>query len=137
MQPEDSPYLHSTLLVRILLVVEEFSNKSQITQLFGRVCVGMENFIGNGSIIAIDVKTGKVKWEFPTGFPTWVSPLVTNGVVFSGHITSPGNFTVADPFSSPLETPITVLGILIALDANTGTRQLFMDTMEVEWSPHI
>jgi outer membrane protein assembly factor BamB len=82
----------------------------------------MENFIGNGSILAIDLKTGRVKWEFPTGFPTWVSPLVTNGIVISGHITSPGGiFTVTDPFSNPLETPEVVRGVLIALDANTGT----------------
>ncbi len=80
----------------------------------------MENFIGNGSILAIDLKTGNTKWEFPTSFPTWVSPLVTNGIVFSGHITAPGQITASDEFSAPLETQSVVQGVLIALDASNG-----------------
>ncbi len=46
--------------------------------------------MGNGSITALDLKTGEIKWELKTDFPTWVSPLVTNGVVFSGTITATG-----------------------------------------------
>ncbi len=44
----------------------------------------MQNGIGNGSISALYLKTGKVKWENKTDFPTWVAPLVTNRVIISG-----------------------------------------------------
>ena len=40
----------------------------------------MPNSVGNGPITAIDLKTGKIKWVHKTDFPTWVSPLATNGV---------------------------------------------------------
>jgi outer membrane protein assembly factor BamB len=30
----------------------------------------IKNGIGNGTITAIDLKTGKTKWEYPTEFPT-------------------------------------------------------------------
>ena len=40
------------------------------------------------TITAIDIKTGKIKWQTPIEFPTRVSPLVTNGIVISGYITS-------------------------------------------------
>jgi len=85
----------------------------------------MTNGIGNGSITALDLKTGKVKWEHKTNFPTWVSPLVTNGVIFSGTITAVGNEEtgVTYPFGdygAPTETPLITLGILRAFDAETG-----------------
>ena len=67
---------------------------NQGTNFFSRPGVGhvepafesMPNGIGNGSITALDLKTGKVKWEHKTDFPTWVAPLVTNKVVFSGTL---------------------------------------------------
>ena len=85
----------------------------------------MPNGIGNGSITALDLKTGKVKWQHKTDFPTWVAPLVTNGVVFSGTITAIENEEtgVTYPFgdySSPTETPLISSGILRAFDAETG-----------------
>jgi glucose dehydrogenase len=85
----------------------------------------MTNGIGNGSITALDLKTGTIKWEHNTEFPTWVSPLVTNGVVFSGAITAVGNNEtgVTYPFGTfggPTETPLITSGILMALDADTG-----------------
>jgi len=76
--------------------------------------------IGNGSIIALDLATGKVKWEYKTKFPTWVSPLVTNGVVFSGHVTATGKPYPYGAFGSPTNTPLISSGILLALDADTG-----------------
>ena len=76
--------------------------------------------IGNGSIIALDLATGKVKWEHKTDFPTWVSPLVTNGLVFSGHVTATGKPYPYDDFGSPKKTPLISSGILLALDADTG-----------------
>lgn len=85
----------------------------------------MPNGIGNGSIAALDLKTGKVKWEYKTDFPTWVAPLVTNGVVFSGTITAVGNNEtgVTYPFGdygAPTETPLITSGILRVFDAETG-----------------
>lgn len=83
----------------------------------------MPNGIGNGSIVALDLKTGDVKWEYKTDYPTWCSPLVTNGVVFSGHVTAIGDTLMSDPdFGDPLETSLIPSGILIAIDADTGKR---------------
>ncbi len=81
----------------------------------------MTNGIGNGSIVALDIKTGKIKWEHKTEFPTWCSPLVTNGLVFSGYITDWGMpYSYATDFGGPTETPKISSGILMALDADTG-----------------
>jgi len=38
------------------------------------------------SITAIDIGTGKTKWEHKVEFPSLGSPLVTSGLVFSGYI---------------------------------------------------
>jgi len=81
----------------------------------------MTNGIGNGSIVALDPMTGNIKWQVKTEFPTWCSPLVTNGLVFAGHVTSMGvpyNYSTA--FGGPTETPQISTGILMALDADTG-----------------
>src|ERR671923_274482 len=40
----------------------------------------------NGTIAAMDLRSGKVKWERTTEFPPRVSPLVTNDIVFAGYI---------------------------------------------------
>ena len=86
----------------------------------------MPNGIGNGTITAVDLKTGKIKWVHKTEFPTWVSPLVTNGVVFSGTITAVGGNETSVPYypfttyGGPSDTPLIDSGILMALDASTG-----------------
>jgi alcohol dehydrogenase (cytochrome c) len=80
----------------------------------------MPNGMGNGSITALDLKTGEIKWEHKTDFPTWVSPLVTNGVVFSGTITATGTPYPYGDFGGPTDTPLIPSGILMALDADTG-----------------
>lgn len=73
------------------------------------------------SIVALDVKTGKIKWEHKTEFPTWCSPLVTNGLVFAGYVTSMGvPYNYSSDFGSPTETPQISSGILMALDSDTG-----------------
>jgi alcohol dehydrogenase (cytochrome c) len=46
----------------------------------------IEQGLKNGTIYAIDILTGKIKWEFDTKFPPRVSPLVTNDIVFTGYI---------------------------------------------------
>ncbi|MFZ3149833.1 MAG: PQQ-binding-like beta-propeller repeat protein [Methanothrix sp.] len=81
----------------------------------------MPNGIGNGSIVALDLQTGNIKWEHKTDFPTWASPLVTNGVVFSGHVTAVGTpYKFDSNYGDPVDTPLISSGILIALDADTG-----------------
>ena len=81
----------------------------------------MPNGIGNGSIVSLDMKTGKVNWKVDTEFPTWTSPLVTNGVVFAGHITDWGMpYQYGEDFGGPTVTPLIPSGIMMALDADTG-----------------
>ena len=76
--------------------------------------------IGNGTITSIDIKTGKIKWQTPIEFPTRVSPLVTNGIVISGHMTSVGKPYTANTFGLPIESPIFPSGVIMALDKNNG-----------------
>ena len=80
----------------------------------------IQNGVGNGTVVAIDMKTGAIKWLFPTEFPTWTSPAVTNGVVFSGHITATGTPYEANDFGAPTKTPLNPSGVIIALDKDTG-----------------
>ena len=80
----------------------------------------ISNGVGNGTITAIDVRTGDIKWQHPTAYPTWVSPLVTNEVVFSGHITATGKPYQFNDFGAPTRTPLVPSGIIMALDKDTG-----------------
>jgi alcohol dehydrogenase (cytochrome c) len=83
----------------------------------------MANGMGNGTITAIDIQTGKIKWVYPTEFPTYVSSAVTNGVVFSGHLTAYGlPYTFRGSDGAPLDSPLNPSGIVMALDANTGKK---------------
>lgn len=82
----------------------------------------IKNGIGNGTITAIDIKTGKTKWTHPTEFPTWVSPLVTNGIVFSGHVTATGTPYTVNVFGAAINTPKIPSGIIMALDKSTGKK---------------
>jgi alcohol dehydrogenase (cytochrome c) len=78
------------------------------------------NGIGNGTITALDITTGKIKWQYLTEFPTKVSPLVTNGIVFSGYHSAVGNPYTADSSGNPEKTQLESTGILLALDKDTG-----------------
>ena len=80
------------------------------------------NGYSNGSVNAIDLATGRVVWSYPTDYGTWVSPLVTNGIVFSGHITDTGKPFPYGAFGGPTDTPIISSGILMAFDADTGQK---------------
>jgi alcohol dehydrogenase (cytochrome c) len=82
----------------------------------------ISNGVGNGTITAIDIRTGNIKWQFPTEFPTLVSPLVTNGVVFSGHRTATGKPYITDEFGNVKSTKVEPTGILLALDKDTGMK---------------
>ncbi len=80
----------------------------------------MPNGIGNGTIAALDSANGQIKWRHETSTPTWVSPLVTNDVLFAGNITSTGKPYSYNVFAAPTSTPLNVTGIIKALDKNTG-----------------
>jgi outer membrane protein assembly factor BamB len=79
------------------------------------------NGLGNGTVTAVDIKTGKIKWVYPTEFPTWTSA-VTNGLVFSGHTTAIGKPYKFSEFAQPTVTPLNTLGIIFALDKDTGKK---------------
>ena len=80
----------------------------------------------NGTITAIDAGTGKIKWEHKVGFPPLVSPLVTNGIVFSGYIPfmeKPSFKYTTTPFGIPkkiIATHQIRTGLILALDEDTG-----------------
>jgi alcohol dehydrogenase (cytochrome c) len=82
----------------------------------------IKNGIGNGTITAIDMKTGKTKWEYPTEFPTYFSPLVTNGLVFAGHFTDIGKPYPFNTFGNPTDTKLRPSSIFFVLDADTGKK---------------
>jgi outer membrane protein assembly factor BamB len=75
----------------------------------------IERGLSNGTIVAMDLRTGKVKWQYPTEFPPRVSPLVTNDVVFAGYI----------PFTEKAKgnhIAATKSGVILALDKETGKK---------------
>ena len=85
----------------------------------------IENGLGNGTITAIDIDTGKIKWVYPTEFPTWVSPLVTNGIIIAGHVTATGKPYGTSQFGGPdssASAPLIPSGIIFALDKDTGKK---------------
>ena len=73
--------------------------------------VGAPNTFGlgsfNGTIMALDLTTGKIKWQYQTEFPPRISPLVTDGIVFAGYIPYMGK---------------TKSGVILALDKQTGKK---------------
>jgi alcohol dehydrogenase (cytochrome c) len=71
----------------------------------------------NGSIIAIDLRTGETKWQYQTEFPPMVSPSVTDDIVFTGY----APFTEKTRANSN-HTTITSSGIILALDKETGQK---------------
>ena len=67
----------------------------------------IEQGLKNGTIYAIDILTGKIKWKFDTEFPPRVSPLVTNEILFTGYI----------PYGGKSKT-----GTILALDKQNGSK---------------
>jgi glucose dehydrogenase len=80
------------------------------------------NGLGNGTVTAVDIKTGKIKWVYPTEFPLWTSPTITNGLVFAGHMTATGKPYQFGEFGAPTVTPLNPSGIIFALDKDTGKK---------------
>jgi alcohol dehydrogenase (cytochrome c) len=77
----------------------------------------IENGLHNGTIIAMDLRNGNIKWQYTTEFPPRVSPLVTNDIVFTGYI----------PFTEKAKaktnhTINTKSGVILALDKETGEK---------------
>jgi alcohol dehydrogenase (cytochrome c) len=65
----------------------------------------IEQGLVNGTIMALDLRTGEIKWQLQTKYPPRVSPLVTNDILFAGYI----------PFAKNMKT-----GVILALDKETG-----------------
>jgi len=80
----------------------------------------------NGTITAIDMGIGKTKWEHKVVFPPLVSPLVTNGLVFSGYIPfveKPSIKYTTTPFGIPKKITAkhqSRSGLILALNKVTG-----------------
>jgi alcohol dehydrogenase (cytochrome c) len=65
----------------------------------------IEQGLVNGTIMALNISTGEVKWQLQTNYPPRVSPLVTNDILFAGYI----------PYAKDLKA-----GVILALDKETG-----------------
>ena len=76
----------------------------------------IEQGLGNGTIAAMDLRTGKIKWEYQVQFPPIVSPLITNGMVFTGYIP----FTEKNTTTN--HTATVRSGVILALDKETGVK---------------
>jgi alcohol dehydrogenase (cytochrome c) len=73
----------------------------------------------NGTITAIDMRTGKIKWNYRVDFPPLVSPLVTQGLVFSGYI--PFTETAKSSPIGHAQTRHQIrTGLILALNSGTG-----------------
>ena len=67
----------------------------------------IEQGLKNGTIYAIDILNGKIRWEIDTEFPPRVSPLVTNDLLFVGYI----------PYERQTKS-----GTILALDKQNGSK---------------
>jgi outer membrane protein assembly factor BamB len=65
----------------------------------------IEQGLVNGTIMALDLVTGEIKWQLQTKYPPRISPVVTNDILFAGYI----------PFTKNMKT-----GVILALDKETG-----------------
>jgi outer membrane protein assembly factor BamB len=71
----------------------------------------------NGTISAMDLRNGEIKWQYQTEFPPRVSPLVTDDIVFAGYLP----FTEKTRAKSNHATT-TSSGVILALDQETGKK---------------
>lgn len=78
----------------------------------------------NGTITAIDMRTGVIKWNDKVNFPPLVSPTVSQGLVFSGYIpfveksTTSSEHGHENGHTRPTHQIRT--GLILALDSSTG-----------------
>ena len=67
------------------------------------------------------MKTGMIKWNYCIDFPPLVSPLVTQGLVFSGYI--PFTETAkSSHIGHPIRSHQIRTGVVLALDNDTGKK---------------
>ena len=79
----------------------------------------------NGTIAAMDLRTGKIKWQYQTEFPPRVSPLVTDDIVFAGYIPFTEKATSKSSTTTAISTnPVRTIksGVILALDKQTGRK---------------
>jgi alcohol dehydrogenase (cytochrome c) len=67
----------------------------------------IEQGLRNGTIFALDLATGNIKWQFDIEFPPRVSPIVTDLILFCGYI----------PFTDKAKS-----GVILALDKESGRK---------------
>lgn len=77
----------------------------------------IQDGLRNGTILAMNVQNGKVKWQYKTKLPPRISPLVTNKIVIAGYI----------PFTERTKRTLnhakaSTSGIILALDKETGNK---------------
>ena len=77
----------------------------------------IQDGLHNGTIIAMNLLNGKVKWQYETKFPPRISPLVTNKIVIAGYIP----FTERTKTTSN-HTRASTSGVILALDKETGNK---------------
>jgi alcohol dehydrogenase (cytochrome c) len=82
----------------------------------------IENGLHNGTIIAMDLRTGKIKWQYQTDFPPRVSPLATNDIVFAGYIPFTEKTKGKATTATPTHTINTKSGVILALNKETGEK---------------
>jgi outer membrane protein assembly factor BamB len=67
----------------------------------------IEQGLVNGTIYAIELKNGNVKWKIDTEYPPRVSPMISNEILYTGYIEFGNNERN---------------GIVLALDKDTGEK---------------
>ena len=77
----------------------------------------IEQGLRNGTVVALDLGTGKIKWQYQTEFPPRVSPLVTDDIVFAGFIPFTERAKPSTHGTSTLRS-----GVVLALNKDTGAK---------------
>ena len=77
----------------------------------------IQDGLRNGTIIAMNLLNGKVKWQYATKFPRRVSPLVTNKIVIAGYIPFPEKTKTTSNHAKATNS-----GIILVLDKETGSK---------------
>jgi outer membrane protein assembly factor BamB len=89
------------------------------------VAKSIELGYSNGTITAVDMRTGAIKWEYKVDFPPLVSPLVSKGLLFSGYLPFVEKQTTSSKFGHVTTSTHQIrTGLILALNSSTG---------EVEW----
>ena len=77
----------------------------------------------NGTIAAMDLRTGKIKWQYQTEFPPRVSPLVSHDIVFTGYIPFTEKAKSSTSTAMPTNPTRTIKsGVILALDKQSGKK---------------